>query len=308
MLWGEKYGLVHPDAETVWAAQQLFNLFGAEPDCRADLARLYPRVTQLLDAAESYINPASSLKGLEFQLWKIELAIESDPEGPAFREQLDLIERQTDQWGLRCKWAPYCLLHTLHSQHNRHYPPDWTDPDPLTWPLFNPGLQNPHTGGYVGDIVFTQAGETTLVRADDSPTISFYDAGPEEHIVPKGAPLETKEKISQAWDKEYKTIQENFLRWGMVGPKKRRKLDLNHMVQWLYLDLRNPTLSWEAKAKQVNATLDQERKLSPEAPSRLSGGSLSHHVDEMRKLLGIDRPPDRQKDFGWKQRYKPLLK
>jgi len=126
--------------------------------------------------------------------------------------------------------------------------------------------------------------------------------------VPKGAPLETKEKISQAWDKEYKTIQENFLRWGMVGPKKRRKLDLNHMVQWLYLDLRNPTLSWEAKAKQVNATLDQERKLSPEAPSRLSGGSLSHHVDKIRKLLGIDRPPDRQKDFGWKQRYKPLLK
>ena len=84
-------------------------------------------------------------------------------------------------------------------------------------------------------------------------------------------------------------IQEDLRRQGAQAPKQRRTRDLGHMVEWLYLDLRQPALSWASKAKQINVDLDEE--------DAVTGGSLAHHVDEVRRLLYIDRPPDRKPRF-----------
>ena len=172
---GGKYGLEHPDGATVGAAKQLWSFFGEEPECRADLGRLYPLVAQLLDSTEQYIQSASSLHGLVFLRQKVTAVIEAHPEAQVLRQQSLLIEDLTSAWGLRCEWAPYCLLHTLSHAHRENIltaegivriPTDWTDPDPCTQPVFTSGLQNPNVGGYLGDFVFDDQGNHQFFQAN----------------------------------------------------------------------------------------------------------------------------------------------
>ena len=217
------------------------------------------------------------------------------------RKQLTLILGQTTAWGLLCKWAPSSLLYALSREHCRLYitaqgsvrvPPDWSNPDPVSQPLFGAGLQNPDTSGYVGSLYCDSEDPENpdrwhFQRSDGNPII--WDDGRPGFTVPYGASRELKEELSHKWDRQYVAIQEDLRRQGAQAPKQRRTRDLGHMVEWLYQDLRQPALSWASKAKQINVDLDEE--------DAVTGGSLAHHVDEVRRLLHIDRPPDRKPRF-----------
>jgi len=308
MVLGGRYGLEHPDFEAVHAANELWYTFGADPDRRKDVAWLYPQIIELLDATESYIQSASSLKGLEFLWQKVAAAIESHPKSPVLKQQALLIVDMTrEKWGLRCKWAPFCLLHTLsHAHCERHLtlegprriPPDWTDSNPMTQPIFTSGLQNPNTGHYVGDFGSTPDGQHYIVRADDSLVISFTDAPLEGFTVPVDGSLETAKAHFKAFKQRIEPIVDHYLDQGMVRSRQLRKVSLDRKIEWLYYDLKNPKASWSTKAEMFNTELDEERQRFSSTPGPFKAGDIAQHVNGSRKLLNIDPPPGRPNKFG----------
>ena len=297
-----KYGLEHPDAATGGAARQLWSFFGAEPECREDLDRLYPQVTQLLDSTEQYIQLASSLHGLVFLHQKVTAAIDAHPEAQVLRQQSSLIEDLTSAWGLRCEWAPFSLLHTLSNAHcGKNFTTkgivriqtDWADPDPCTQPIFTSGLLNPNVDGYVGDIVFDGQGNHQFSQANDNLTPSLANHGSPGYTVPVGATEKEGERLHLAWQNQNQAIKQYLGSMGMVEPKEQRKVTPSQVIAWLYYDLRHPYESWAKKATRFEAEYGDQLpgvSFKPDA--------IAQHVNRSREKLGITRLPDRLEQFG----------
>jgi hypothetical protein len=289
MVLGGRYGLDRPEAEAVRAAKELLYLFGADPECRADLARLYPQVVELLDVSKGYIDVAHSLKGLELQWQRVEAAIGTKSNAAVLREQLALILGQTKNWGLLCKWAPSSLLYALSSEHCRlGKPPDWSDPDPRIQPIFSSGLQDPRTSGYVGDFHFDPADPENpdhwdFQRTDGSSII--WDDGPPGFTVPWGASQAHKEELSREWDRQYEAIQENLRRQGMVDPKRWRKFD--EAIYWLFLRLKTG-FGWQRLTSLIN-----EHPYHDDKPSvHQQWSNVAKRVRELQAILLIESRPE----------------
>ena len=297
MVQGGRYGLEHPAAEAVWAAKELWCLFGENPECRADVARLYPKVIDLLDATESLMRQASSLQGAGFHWKRIESALKDHQEAPQLLEQLSLLAALTSSWNLLCAWAPFCLLYALSTAHpSQNLPkygiarifPNWLDLDLLTQPVFVSGLTNPNSGGYVGEVIFADDGLPTFIRTDSGPAMSFFNLGPEELTIPRGvSPVETNQLV-QARDQEYEAIREKFRGWGMVDPKGWQKLD--EAIFWLFLRLKTGD-SWARVTNLINK-LDVDKGISPVTPRQ--SNNVSKRVRELQRILLIESRPEAQ--------------
>ena len=82
----------------------------------------------------------------------------------------------------------------------------------------------------------------------------------------------------------------------MVIPKQLRKVSLDMVVGWLYMDLRNPDKSWAWKNRTAKAELNRLRADDPSIPGPFS--TIATHVNDLRALLHISPPPGRRDKFG----------
>ncbi len=181
------------------------------------------------------------------------------------------------------------------------YVPRWQGTDTMV----HPGLINPNIGGFVGTLIFPNEDDAILLRPDDSPIMSFYDAGPDEYTVPRGSTPEQFNALAEDHLRRYEQVQAYFKRWGMVKPTPRENID--QTIEWLFLDLLFPDLGWRRKAACINQELEyQQQRLHnvyyPDEPPRVHApynyDAVAYHTNRLRELLQIERPPGRPKRFG----------
>jgi len=99
MTYSGRYGLVHPNAEAVYAAHALWFRFGREPDFLATLDDLYEETIPLLDVVAPLLHPVSSVEDLSAKWEEIVLLAETDQNTEVLIEQTRLIEHRVDGWG-----------------------------------------------------------------------------------------------------------------------------------------------------------------------------------------------------------------
>ena len=78
MTYSGRYGLVHPNAEAVYAAHALWFRFGREPDFLATLDDLYEEPIPLLGFVALLLHPVSRVGDLSAEWEEIVLLAETD--------------------------------------------------------------------------------------------------------------------------------------------------------------------------------------------------------------------------------------
>ena len=97
-----RYGLVHPNADKVYAASRLWFLFGTESRFLAMLDELYERASPLLDIVTPGLHPVSSLEDLAAQWTRVAALVKQSEGSQVLAAQIKLLEDAVEGWGLRC--------------------------------------------------------------------------------------------------------------------------------------------------------------------------------------------------------------
>ena len=213
---------------------------------------------------------------------------------------MGLLRAGVEEQGLRCRWAPFCLLYALNNAHkvSVYHRDDlgrlrlspvasegWSDNDNVV----AVGLMNPNTGGYAGRMEVQ--GETATFRpALGQPALSFFRMRREGLSVgPEASDFEAQLAIARYW-RQPKAEREYFQREGMVPPTQRD--DLDQTIEWLFLDLLFPEISWRDKTKCINQFLYYERRRlrdayypanPPQAHIDFSYSNVATHVNDLRE-------------------------
>ncbi|MCL0029231.1 hypothetical protein M1N23_03720 [Dehalococcoidia bacterium] len=340
MTYSGRYGLVHPNAGAAYAAHALWFRFGDEPDFLAMLDDLYEQTIPLLDVIAPLLHPVSSIEDLSARWGEITLLAETQQNTEVLIEQIRLIEQRVHERGLRCAWATYSMVYTLgtaHSQrmfrrrdaetaqqHGVHvlstdaleHVPRWSGKGPNA--RVSSGLINPNSGGYVGNLYTNDDGNLVEAKpAKGRPYLSFHGAGLKGFTVPDETHPEEVERLVRTWRKQREEIRGYFKSEGMVPPQESRGgPDLDTRVDWLFLRIKAPGLSWGQLASGINAGLHERREylegLTEEFPEDseviredvrkihrdYTPSAIQYHVNRLRELLLIDRDPELKEKFG----------
>ena len=314
MTYSGRYGLVHPNAEAVYAAHALWFRFGSEPDFQATLDDLYEETVPLLDIVAPLLHPVSSVEDLSAKWEEIVLLAEADQNAEVLTEQTRLIWNAVNGWGLRCAWAASSLLYTLGNAHKQRvfrrsevqhgrqpgihvstmnmpeYVPRWEGEAANA--TVHSGLLNPNTGGYVGTLyVDTDGHPAGADLAKGSPYTSFHDAGLGGFTVrDEAAPAEVESPVAN-WQQRSEKIREEFQNQGMVEPRRRGGgPDVEQIIDWLFARLSPPGLSWGRLAARINKELEERRQHLEELAAE-SNDDFSD-IDDLLNGVHGDYQPD----------------
>lgn len=196
------------------------------------------------------------------------------------------------------------------------YIPRWSGQEPNA--EISSGLMSPNTGCWVGTLYVGPDGKPAGGRLSEGrPHVSFHDVGLKGFVVPDNATPDEVRRQAREWEERSDKNRAQFKQWGMVEPRENRGgPDLHTVIDWLFLLVKPPGLSWGELAIRINAGLQDRRdyweRLMEEYPEDSAGilrelgtvhdeytpQAVAHHVNGLRKSLLIKRAPGTKEKFG----------
>ncbi len=118
---GGRYGLVHPNTEAMYPANELWFRFKQEVDFRLMLDDLYPQTIKLLDFAAKDLHFVSSLEDAA-QAWEECSAKANHSKCSALLGQMRLLRAGVERWGLGALGLPTrCCTPLLRRTQTRSF-------------------------------------------------------------------------------------------------------------------------------------------------------------------------------------------